>query len=165
MSCNRTFHIGDTHFGHRMIIDLPCGTRSFITIEEHDRELVTRWNATVRKNDTVWHHGDVYFGGRDAHAILGELNGYKRLILGNHDAYPIEIYQCYFARIYGAAEYRGCILTHIPVHPCQFPRYQFNIHGHMHTKRIDDPRYICVSAEQTDLRPALFDELINRAHT
>jgi calcineurin-like phosphoesterase family protein len=162
MSCNRVFAIADTHFHHRKIIGLEGAHRRFATIEEHDRELVARWNATVKPNDTVWHLGDVYFGGRDQHHILGELNGLKKLVLGNHDGYPVEMYQQYFSRIYGAAEYRHCILTHVPVHPDQFRRYERNIHGHTHSAKLEDPRYICVSAEQTDLRPVLFDTLLAR---
>ncbi len=159
-SCNRVFAVSDTHFGHRKVIEFEPVHRPFATIEQHDRELVERWNATVKPKDTVWHLGDVYFGGKDAHAILGELNGLKRLVLGNHDVYPLEIYQRYFPKIYGAAEYRHCVLTHIPVNENQLDRYERNIHGHMHSKKLDDPRYICVSVEQFDLRPVLFDTLL-----
>lgn len=157
---SRVFAISDTHFGHRKVIEFERVHRPFATIEEHDRELIARWNATVTKRDLVWHLGDVYFGGADAHQILGELNGTKRLVLGNHDTYPIEMYQRYFTRISGAAEYRHCILTHIPVHPNQFSRYRANIHGHLHAKRYDDDRYICVSVEHTDLRPVPFESLV-----
>lgn len=156
MSCNRVFATGDTHLGHKKLAEV----RGFVSVEEHDRAIVERWNATVRAKDTVWHLGDVFFGGRDNHAILSSLNGLKRLILGNHDAYPLAVYQQYFSRIYGAAEYRHCILTHIPVNPNQFDRYERNVHGHMHSRKIDDPRYICVSLEHFDLRPVLFDTLL-----
>ena len=158
---NKVYVISDTHFGHRKVIEFEKEHRPFSTIEEHDRELVQRWNAVVRKDDTVWHLGDVYFGGRDAHLVLAGLNGVKRLVLGNHDCYPIDLYQFYFRKIFGAAELRGCILTHVPVHPYQLEkRYKANIHGHMHSKKLDDPRYICVSVEQTGLAPKLLDEIM-----
>jgi calcineurin-like phosphoesterase family protein len=160
VSC--VFAISDTHFGHGKVIEFEAAHRPFATIEEHDRELVSRWNAVVTKRDVVWHLGDVYFGGKDAHHILAELKGTKRLVLGNHDSYPLEIYQRYFDRIYGAAEYRHCILTHVPVHPNQFGRYRANIHGHLHSNRYDDARYICVSAEQTGLQPVHFDSLLDK---
>lgn len=162
MSNNKVFVISDTHFGHRKVIEFEREHRPFSTIEEHDRELVTRWNATVRPKDTVWHLGDVFFGGRDAHTILGSLNGLKRLVLGNHDGYPLDVYSRYFGRIFGAAEIHGCILTHVPVHPYQLEkRYRANIHGHMHSKRMGDPRYVCVSVEQTGLRPRLLTDVVN----
>lgn len=159
---NRVFVISDTHFGHRKIIDIEPVYRPFATIEEHDLALVERWNATVKPKDTVWHLGDVFMGGQENHSILGKLNGIKRLVLGNHDIYPLEIYQKYFGKIFGAVKLRGCILTHIPVHPSQLEtRYVANLHGHLHGKKIDDKRYICVSVEQIALTPILLDEVLH----
>jgi calcineurin-like phosphoesterase family protein len=155
---NRVFVIADTHFSHRKVTEF----RPWATVEEHDRALVEAWNATVRKDDTVWHLGDVCLGGRDKLAILSTLNGIKRLVLGNHDTYPKELYGLYFNKIFGAAEWHDCILTHVPVHPYQLDtRYRLNVHGHMHDKRIDgDARYRCVSAEQIDYMPKLMWEVI-----
>lgn len=59
-------------------------------------------------------------------------------------------------------EIQKYILTHIPVHMDQFTRFKGNIHGHLHTKRIDDPRYFCVSAEQVNLTPVPISEVIER---
>ena len=158
---NKIHIISDTHFGHKKVIEFEALHRPFGTIEQHDRELVERWNAKVRKHDTVWHLGDVFFGGRDAHGILAELNGIKRLVLGNHDVYPLEVYQKYFTKIFGVAELRGCILTHVPVNPNQLEkRYKANIHGHMHSHKLDDSRYKCVSVEQTNLAPVLLSEIL-----
>ena len=159
---SRVFVISDTHFGHRKIIEFESAARPFLTIEEHDAALVERWNAVVTKRDTVWHLGDVFFG-TNGHHILGELNGYKRLVLGNHDHYPLGVYQAYFGKIYGAAEYDGCLLTHVPVHPNQLLRYRKNIHGHMHSKSVGDPRYVCVSAEHTGLAPILLSDVTRAA--
>lgn len=170
---SRIFVISDTHFGHKKILEFEKIARPFATIEDHDRELIARWNAVVTKRDTVWHLGDVYFG-KDGHQALGELNGYKRLVLGNHDHYPLAIYQQYFGKIYGAAEYKDCLLTHVPIHECQMYRYRKNIHGHMHSKRVmkiqrrfepysdDEPdeQYVCVSAEHTGLAPILLDSVV-----
>lgn len=159
---NRVFVISDTHFGHKRIIEFEAAARPFATIEEHDRELVTRWNAAVKPKDMVWHLGDVFFG-KDGHAPLGALNGLKKLVLGNHDRYPLAVYQQYFSKIFGAAEFGGCVLTHVPVHPGQLERrYRLNVHGHMHSKSLSDPRYVCVSAEHTGLAPVLMDSVIRR---
>jgi calcineurin-like phosphoesterase family protein len=65
--------------------------RPFASIEEHDEELVKRWNGIVRKGDTVWHLGDFAFG-RAKIDIAGRLNGTKKLVMGNHDHYPTEAY-------------------------------------------------------------------------
>ena len=154
---NRVFVIADTHFGHRKVVEF----RPWPTVEQHDRELVERWNATVRKDDTVWHLGDVCLGGKSNLSILTALNGIKKLVLGNHDSYPHELYAPHFRKILGAAEWGGCILTHIPVHPYQLDkRYRLNVHGHMHASQIEgDGRYRCVSVERTDYRPRLLNEV------
>lgn len=105
--------------------------------------------------------GDVFFG-KNGHFLLAALNGFKKLVMGNHDQYPIEVYRQYFSRILGSMQYQKCILTHIPVHPCQLERrYRLNIHGHMHSNcAIQDKRYVCVSAERTGLAPVLLDDVI-----
>ena len=122
------------------MIEFEPLARPFATIEDHDRALVERWNATVNPKDTVWHLGDVFFG-KDGHLVLASLHGLKKLVLGNHDHYPLAVYQQYFSKIFGAAELGGCILTHVPVHPVQLEkRYKRNLHGHMHSKRLPDGR-------------------------
>ena len=159
---NRIFIIADTHFGHKKIIDFESASRSFATIEEHDDELVRRWNNTVGKKDTVWHLGDVLFG-EGAFATLGRLNGVKKLVMGNHDHYPTAKYLEHFNTVLGCAQLRGYILSHVPVHPAQFGRFKGNLHGHLHSKTLDDPRYINVSAERLNLTPALLDTLLHNA--
>lgn len=154
---NRTFVIGDTHFGHKNIIQYESQARNFTSIEEHDQELARRWNAVVNPRDTVWHVGDVLFG-VNSFLLLAHLNGIKRLVLGNHDQYPIWRYQQHFRSIHGAVQVHGAILTHIPVHEHQLKRFKCNIHGHLHSNKLADPRYVCVSAEQTGLAPKLLSE-------
>jgi len=156
---NRTFVISDTHFGHKKILEFESDNRPFSTIEYHDSELIKRWNDVVGKKDTVWHLGDVLFG-RDSFSILPKLNGIKKLVMGNHDRYPCALYLEHFSQICGSAELRNCILTHIPIHPEQFRRYKLNIHGHLHSRKMEDARYVNVSAEQINLTPILLDKVI-----
>lgn len=156
----RVFVIGDTHFGHHNIIKFAPERHIFDTIEAHDDELVRRWNDTVGPKDVVWHLGDVLFGTR-SFEHLAKLNGIKKLVGGNHDMYATQRYLEHFNVVVGAVDVRGFILTHIPVHPSQFTRFEGNIHGHLHSKKIDDPRYVCVSAEHTDLRPKPIDLVIS----
>lgn len=86
----------DTHFYHRNIIeycDRPFrtldGQPDFLAMNE---ELVRRWNARVKPEDTVYHLGDFGFG-RDCtperlSEIRKRLNGRMVLIRGNHDHKP-----------------------------------------------------------------------------
>jgi len=179
---NETFFIADTHFGHKKVIKFEKEHRPFKTIEEHDEELIKRWNDRVCKKDSVWVLGDFCFGKANLD-IAGRLNGTKRLVLGNHDLYPAADYLKYFTRICGAVEYKGMLLTHVPVHESQFERYTHNIHGHLHSQNImmsesfvavdknykpiglvsgKDRRYINVSCEQINCTPISFDEIINQ---
>lgn len=159
---NRVFVIADTHFGHKNIIGFEAERRPFATIEERDAELVYRWNQTVGKNDTVWHLGDVLFG-QAAFGTLALLNGVKKLVMGNHDHYPTSQYLEHFNKVYWSVKLRDCILSHVPVHPCQFGRFKANVHGHLHSNKLDDPRYINVSAENTGLRPVFLDAVLHEA--
>ena len=157
---SEVFFIGDTHFGHQSILKFP-GTapwRPFNTIEEHDEELVRRWNAVVGKRDIVWHLGDFCFG-RSKIALASELRGDKRLVLGNHDRYPVQDYLKYFSKVFGMVEYKGMLLTHCPVHPSMFERWRVNIHGHLHQNNMEQPGYVNLSCEQINLTPVPFDNI------
>ncbi|OWK35479.1 metallophosphoesterase [Fimbriiglobus ruber] len=174
---SEVYFIADSHFGHCGIIQFSETKpfRPFTTIEEHDAELVRRWNSVVGPKDMVWHLGDFCFGKRNLE-IAAQLNGNKKLVMGNHDMYATEDYLRYFTRLSGAVEYKGMILTHVPVHESQLARWYMNVHGHLHTKRVmrdrchfgvlattePDPRFVCVSAEQIDLTPAPFDWILNK---
>lgn len=173
--------IADTHFSHQNILGFEPTQRTFTSIEEHDETLINNWNSTVKPNDIVWHLGDFCFGGKKNISIAGRLAGYKRLVMGNHDCYGVEEYAKYFEKIYGAIHYKEFILTHIPVRKAYHPE-MVNIHGHLHSKTITtdklkivrvidgepviqelpDPGYVCVSVEQTNLRPIHIDEIRER---
>ena len=140
----------DLHFGH----DKLAVHRGFKNAEEQDRYIIDTWNAHINKRDTVWILGDVAMGNPDNIDRLSELNGTLKLVLGNHDNRNMERYMRHVSQIYGAFSMRECILTHIPVHPTQLDsRYRYNIHGHLHTESVWDPRYFCVSAEQNAYVP------------
>lgn len=160
---SETFFIGDTHFGHKGIISFSSTKefRPFSTIEEHDEELVRRWNNTVSPKDMVFMLGDFCFGLRNL-GVAASLNGVGILVGGNHDMYATSEYLKYFKKVVGAYEYKGAILTHIPVHPNQLSRYFMNIHGHLHANKIDDYRYFNCSAEQINLTPISYDLILNQ---
>jgi len=157
---SNTFFISDTHFGHKNIIkfDSSKGCRQFDNIEEHNEKLVQNWNSVVKKRDIVWHLGDFCFGKKNLE-YASRLNGLKELVLGNHDTFSTESYLKYFHKVYGSAQFDGNILSHIPVHESQFTRWDYNIHGHLHSKDLDDRRYVNVSCEQINMTPISYEEL------
>lgn len=160
----RRFFIADTHFGHENIIKY-CN-RPFKSTTEMNRVLIDNWNRTVKDEDIVWMLGDFAFGSKDyIKSITSQLNGRKKLILGNHDRHKIPFYEeCGFNFVsrYPILVDKTIILSHAPIEflneNCPF----FNIHGHVH----DNPAFsdisktsACVSVERINYKPIEFEEL------
>jgi calcineurin-like phosphoesterase family protein len=174
-----TFVCSDSHFSHRGIVkflreDNVTKERPWDTIEEMDEALVKNWNSVVRPTDTVYHLGDVVIN-RSALPILGRLNGTKILVKGNHDVFRAEEYLEYFKDIRGSAVLNNLVMTHIPLHPASIERWDGNVHGHLHSKRVMtvdyrggdmfdviDPRYLCVSMEHINYTPISLEEVMKR---
>lgn len=150
----KVFFTGCTHFGHANIIRL-CN-RPFSSVEEMDEVLVENWNKTIKKGDTVYHHGDFAYKGKASHdEYLSKLNGNILLIQGNHDPsrwgqpyrelkldkklivmmhYPIEEWNGYF---------RGAIHTHCHTHKPDLvsAKRRFNV-------GVDSCNYTPISLEE-----------------
>ena len=61
-------------------------SRPFESADEMNRQLILNWNKVVQWDDTVFILGDFCFGQKTRwEKILPQLNGYKYLVLGNHD--------------------------------------------------------------------------------
>ncbi len=162
MDVKEIFLTADHHFGHNKILQYEeqRGKR-FSCIEEHDEFLIEQWNSVVKPVDSVYHLGDIAFG-RQGFNAARRLNGYKKLILGNHDILDSHEYLQVFAKLHGSVFFKGtALLTHVPIHPQQLnSRFLFNFHGHMHGRgTIDDKRYIDVGVDVWDFRPVAWDEL------
>lgn len=171
------FLTSDTHFGHAGVCrflreDGVTKLRPWEDPDEMDEAMVELWNATVKPDDKVYHLGDVVIN-RRALSIMHRLNGDKVLIKGNHDIFKLQDYTEHFRDIRGYHVMNGLILSHIPVHESQLERFGCNIHGHLHSNRVMrvkhkgatpeiDPRYFSVCVEQTDFKPILFEEVIQR---
>lgn len=148
---SRLFVIADLHFGHEKVAQ----ARGFGDAATHDAVLVEAWNRVVRKRDVVYVLGDVFRLNR-----VSELAGTKKIALGNHDGNARQYIEL-FSQVRACFDVDNVLLTHIPVHPSQFARWPLNIHGHTHTRHIDDERYVPVSAEHcTRWEPLPLRELI-----
>lgn len=78
------FFTSDTHFDHKNI--LKYCNRPWETVEEMNQGLIDNWNSVVGPDDTVFHLGDVTFGGNtNLIEYVSQLNGHIILIKGNHD--------------------------------------------------------------------------------
>lgn len=157
MSCIK-YVAGDFHFSHKNM----SIKRGFSSVEEHDEFIIQKWNEVVNKGDIVYLLGDITMEKRAPYVLLSRLKGIKYVALGNHERrQDIPELLKYVQGVASCFEEKGCILTHIPIHPSEMERFRRNIHGHLHDKRILDDRYRCVSLEQTDYAPIALDLLIN----
>ncbi|WP_151735147.1 metallophosphoesterase [Paenibacillus tengchongensis] len=158
---SKVFFTSDHHFGHLQIIDFE--SRPFADAEEMDREMISAWNSAVDSGDTVFHLGDFSFRTlEETRHIVSALNGYKILILGNHDRgrgrawwleagfdevseYPL-IYNEFF------------FLSHEPMYMNRHMPY-VNVHGHIHGQKYEGIQHFNVCVEHTGYRPLAFEQI------
>lgn len=168
------FVISDTHFSHKNILKFTDkdGNRTrphWDGIEEHDWDLVDRWNSVVRPQDKIYHLGDVYMSGRREYIdnLLSKLNGHKRLIVGNHDNPLDQVLRQRFQKMMVWRKFPefGLLLTHVPVHESVLGEGRFkgvrvkNVHGHIHHNPSPTKNHVNVSVEQIDYTPVNIETL------
>jgi calcineurin-like phosphoesterase family protein len=157
-------YISDLHLNHNNM----ALRRGFVNFEEHDQYIIKNWNNVVNKRDVVYILGDVTFEKSTPYILLEQLNGIKKVILGNHDK-PQHVPELLkYVNNVASMKYLkdkrfgNIIFTHAPIHPCELEyRYNINIHGHVHENTLEDKRYINVSAEVIDFKPKTLEELLN----
>ncbi|AIQ47879.1 phosphoesterase [Paenibacillus sp. FSL R7-0273] len=155
------FFTSDHHFGHKLIIDFE--SRPFANVQDMDQAMIESWNAVVGAGDTVFHLGDFSFLGLEAtRDIISRLQGYKILILGNHDRgrgrswwleagfdevseYPL-IYKDFF------------FLSHEPMYMNKHMPY-VNVHGHIHGQKYEGKHHYNICVEHTGYKPLSFEAI------
>lgn len=157
--------MSDPHFGHKNILKFEAAYRPYADVEEMNWAIIRNINELVMPTDKLYILGDIAFSSK--HGMLDHINASKIVIvLGNHD-YPNKIPGMIKpgVSVAGCIDYRGCILTHIPVHPCQKERFRANIHGHLHEHIVHnhhgqpDPFYYNAGMELHDMKPIAWSEL------
>ena len=170
------FFTSDLHINHDKILGY-CN-RPFSSVEEMNEALIINWNETVNTEDTVYILGDFLMGQRTrTKEFADRLNGYKILILGNHDneeecrkVFP-EVYKYL---MYSTAD-EDYLLVHDPAYAKiyleldpMFEDVDTVLHGHVHTSYIEECtltcnqiiRYINVGVDVRDFRPQVLDQLL-----
>lgn len=183
----RLWFTSDYHLGHENII--RYSQRPFSNAKEMDEALLQYHNELVKPEDHVYNLGDVTMlrGGAVQQAAfiarMKQFHGHKRLLLGNHDHFPISTYlTAGFEKIY--ATWRGIeniLLSHFPVHPSSIGSAVANVHGHIHQNAspapvvfkgyVESPSqpkaqpYINICVEHTNYRPIPLEDLQVRIRT
>ncbi len=152
------FVTSDTHFHHARIIDY-C-QRPFSDVDEMNEELVRRWNSAVKEDDVVFHLGDFSFGKlAQVKRVVAQLNGYKILILGNHDRDATVMRRSGFDEVHENLYLRHCgvdlFMTHFPV--CPDLKSDLVLCGHVHerwkTARLQGTPAVNVGVDQWRFTP------------
>ncbi len=172
------FITSDTHFGHDR--EFLYGPRGFTSIEEHDEEVVRRWNEVVSAEDTVYHLGDVMLGDNE-HGMdcLRRLNGNIKIIRGNHDTDTrCKLYETLpnvellpgWSTVIKYKKY-NFYLSHHPTETSNLEKEPFlrahliNLFGHTHQQSEfykDIPFRFHVGQDSNDCRPILLDDAIEK---
>lgn len=155
------YTIADLHLGH-----IGAATiRGLTTVHEHDEMVVDAINSVVNPKDSLYLLGDIVV--TDEGLIgLSKINCCNLyLVPGNHCGERAPIRHAMFNRVMGAYVRRlpgtrhQAVFTHMPIHPQCLDRWQFNVHGHLHSETITDPRFLCVSCEQLNYKPISMVEI------
>lgn len=138
------YFTSDLHIGH----DKPFlhEKRGFNSIEEHDTEVLKRWNSVVTYEDTVYILGDLCMSSNEYEwdRVYKNLNGNKIFLRGNHDTdnkisrYVNEyrIKDCGYVMFYKVSKTKHFYLSHYPtlVNNHEDKRFLYNLSGHTHSK-------------------------------
>ena len=117
--------MGCLHLGHRNL----ATWRGFQDEVEHDEYLISQWNKAVHKRDLTYILGDVTMETDRHYYQLDRLNGRKVVVLGNHDRWQhVPELLKYVDGVAGAVDYKGYLLTHVPIHVDEVHFCRANLH-------------------------------------
>lgn len=146
--------IGDTHYGHNGISQKF--RTHFSSDEEHNETIHSNIMDVSSKRDSLFILGDIMFKVDQLVRIDEYAKHFEKvfLCLGNHDTASLFRYASQFDNVYafGIIKKYKYWLSHAPIHPQEL--YDcMNIHGHVHSNTIPDPRYYNVSCENVNYKP------------
>ena len=170
----KIFVTSDLHFGHDR--EFVWGARGFKSIEEHDSEIIKRWNEVVTAEDDVYILGDLMLGD-NAHGIhcLSQLNGKLHILTGNHCT---SARQKLYHTLENMVEFCGCAttikykkkqlyLSHYPTITSNMEadphQAVFNLYGHTHQTTNfynGQPFMYHVGVDSHNCYPVLLDDVI-----
>ena len=170
----KIFATSDLHFCHNR--EFIWGARGFKSIEEHDAEIIKRWNEVVTAEDDVYILGDLMLGD-NAHGIhcLSQLNGKLHILTGNHCT---SARQKLYHTLENMVEFCGCAttikykkkqlyLSHYPTITSNMEanphQAVFNLYGHTHQTTNfynGQPFMYHVGVDSHNCYPVLLDDII-----
>lgn len=149
------YFTADQHFGHANVIKL-CN-RPFDNVQEMDNAIISYWNETVKRNDTIYVLGD--FAWKRGQEYAKKLNGNKIFLIGDHDKQMtgerlmiVKLQDVWFT------------LCHWPLYSWNKQYYgAINLHGHNHNNPIEPKKNrINVGVDVWNFRPVSIDEILSK---
>lgn len=182
-----TFIIADTHFAHANVMEYEP-ERKTVLGDHPDQRMMELWNEMVGPTDTVFHLGDFAFKNEAVQTWGRKLNGIKYLLRGNHDKGTQTYIENGFAEVidfpakgepaYHIAEVDGIriLFSHYPIVSDGYDdarwRYlskvfdreqcHINIHGHVHSMKLNEKFCINASVEAIGYRPVRLLDLLTQ---
>ena len=169
------YYTADLHFGHTNVIK-HCA-RPFRDADAMDSALISNWNDRVRKSDTIYIVGDLFYRNRRSVLdYLAHLPGHKHLILGNHDCSWIKKtsgeWMMYFESVSNLLECRdqgrSVVLCHYPMMTWRDSgRGAYMVYGHIHNSINasfwplirGNPLMLNAGVDVNDFQPVTLDEM------
>ena len=156
MSEARTWFIADTHFGRQ---PAPRRKATKLSCAELDELISDNWRRLVADSDVVWHLGDV-----GDPSIVARLPGHKHLIMGNDRAERDAAIDGGFLTAVKRAQIDTAQYTVELVHiPKDAKTGGVVFHGHLHSERASDPRFVCLSVDRWRFSPVLKSDAVGMA--
>jgi calcineurin-like phosphoesterase family protein len=170
MSQVKIWAASDHHLGHGNTFekfkreDGITPLRPFKSIDEMNFTMIERHNALVKPEDHVYFGGDIVINKKYLW-LVRQFNGHKRLVLGNHDIFPVEMYlEAGFEKICSSRVFvDNFIMSHFPLDKDSITsRFKCCVHGHTHSFFKNDPAYLCICVEHTNYTPLSFEQILER---
>lgn len=159
----------DIHFSHENVLSFCPSSRPFSDLDEMHNFIIAKWNSKIQPTDTVYILGDVSFGKlQDTVNFLNSLNGFKHLIVGNHDKKLLrqEEFRFCFNSIqdYFELKHKGTFICmmHYPILQWNAQHYgAMHLFGHLHGKPINsEGRCKDIGMDTNNCEPYLLDDVI-----
>jgi len=160
--------LSDTHAYHANIIKY-CN-RPWTCPVQMSIDMADNINQKVSRSDTLWHNGDVAFGGVDNVIKFREMINCNdiRLILGNHDTHHMkhDKFRNLFSRIYDMYDVKigkqHIVLCHYAMRIWNKSHHgTWHLYGHSHGSLPDDPNSLSfdIGVDCHNFQPLNFDDI------
>lgn len=169
------FVTSDIHFGHKNIMSFCPVTRARFKndVDFMNEEIIREWNEVVTERDHTYILGDVAFcNAEKAAGFLRRMNGFKTLVIGNHDTKLIKdpVFRGCFKEIahYMTISHNGTrvVMFHFPISEWdQMHRGSVHLFGHVHggPNSLEGARALDVGMDATGRVVTSLDEMVAKA--